>query len=187
MLLFQAGRPKGALRKLYLVYSGVIFQPALCLCLVFSGVSFVLSLAGFLTLAPARQRARAVRCWNDIFNLVWKFQSRRAILNFFPIFGPLRTCWLSWFSDPGCWSCPTSRASSRSLRACPWPSICFHGPSSKFLDLLPPASLPPMQKRDAQHMFLQHKGARTKACEAADLPVCCLYAINRLGAVEGQG
>ena len=44
---------------------------------------------------------------------------------------------------------------------CPWPSICFHGPSSKFLDLLPPASLSPVQKRDAQHMFLQHKGSHT--------------------------
>ena len=48
---------------------------------------------------------------------------------------------------------------------CPWPSSCFHGPSSKFLDLLPPASLPPVQKRDAQHMFLQHKGAHTVATE----------------------
>ena len=36
-----------------------------------------------------------------------------------------------------------------------------HGPSGNFLDLLPPASLPPVQKRDAQHMFLQHKGAHT--------------------------
>ena len=34
-------------------------------------------------------------------------------------------------------------------------------PSGKFLDLLPPASLPPVQKRDAQHMFLQHKGSHT--------------------------
>ena len=42
---------------------------------------------------------------------------------------------------------------------CPWPGICFHGPSSKFLDLLPPASPRPVQKRDAQHMFLQHKGS----------------------------
>ena len=32
-------------------------------------------------------------------------------------------------------SCPTSRASSRSLSVCPWPSICLHGPSSSFLDL----------------------------------------------------
>ena len=38
---------------------------------------------------------------------------------------------------------------------CPWPTICFHGPLGQFLDLLPPASLPPVQKRDAQHMFLQ--------------------------------
>ena len=36
-------------------------------------------------------------------------------------------------------------------------------PSSKFLDLLPPAPLPPMQKRDAQHNFLQHKRAHTES------------------------
>ena len=32
---------------------------------------------------------------------------------------------------------------------------------NKFYDLLPPASLPGVQKRDAQHMFLQHKGSHT--------------------------
>ena len=31
--------------------------------------------------------------------------------------------------------------------------------TSKFLDLLLPAPLPPVQKRDAQHKFLQHKRA----------------------------
>ena len=66
-------------------------------------------------------------------------------------------CRLSWFSGPGRWWRPTSRASSGSLKVCPWPSICFHGPSGKFLDLLPPASQPPVQKRDTQHMLLQHK------------------------------
>ena len=70
---------------------------------------------------------------------------------------PGKTPWVdqSRFSGPGCWWCPTSRASSKSLRVCPCLSICCHGPSSKFLDLLPPASVPPVQKRDAQHMFLQ--------------------------------
>ena len=35
-------------------------------------------------------------------------------------------CWLSWFSGPGCWWCPTSRASCRSLRVCPWrPGLAF--------------------------------------------------------------
>ena len=32
-------------------------------------------------------------------------------------------------------------------------AVVFMGPSSKFLDLLPPAPLPPVQKRDAQHTF----------------------------------
>ena len=45
---------------------------------------------------------------------------------------------------------------------CPWPSICFHGLSGKFLDLLPPTSLPPVQKRDAQHMFSQHNRSHTE-------------------------
>ena len=72
-------------------------------------------------------------------------------------------CWLSWFSGPGCWWRPTSRASSRILNLCAWPSICFHGPSSKFLDLLPPASLPPQkQKRRAAHVFCGTKGHTPK-------------------------
>ena len=36
----------------------------------------------------------------------------------------------------------------------PRASICFIAPSSKFLDLLPPAALPPVQERDAQHKLL---------------------------------
>ena len=61
------------------------------------------------------------------------------------------------FLVSGAGDAPTSRASSSSLGLCFWTSICFHGPSSEFLDLLPPASLLPVQKRDAQHKFLQHK------------------------------
>ena len=64
-------------------------------------------------------------------------------------------------SGVGCLWCPTSRASFRSLKLCPWNSICFRGRSSKFLDLLPPTPLPPVQKRDAQHKFLQHKGGHS--------------------------
>ena len=81
-------------------------------------------------------------------------------------------CWLSWVSGPGCWWRPTSRASSRSLELCPWPSICFHGPSCKFLDPLPLTSLPPVQKRDAQHMFLQHKRARTERGRGGSIATC---------------
>ena len=83
-------------------------------------------------------------------------------------FGPQNQGKTPWV-DQSCADCPgfpvlgagdaTSRASSRSLRVCPWSSICFHGALGKFLDLLPPASLPPVQNRDAQHMFLQHKGS----------------------------
>ena len=44
---------------------------------------------------------------------------------------------------------------SWSLRLFPWASILLHGPLDICLDLLPAAPLPPMQKQDAQHMFLQ--------------------------------
>ena len=67
-------------------------------------------------------------------------------------------CWLPWFSDLGCWWRPTSRASSRSLRVCPWPSICFHGPSGKVLDLLPPASLAPPKTGRRAHVFGSTRG-----------------------------
>ena len=41
-------------------------------------------------------------------------------------------------------------------------SICFVAPSSKILGSAPPAPQPPVEKRDAQHKFLQHKGAHTE-------------------------
>ena len=54
---------------------------------------------------------------------------------------------------------PRPPPSSRSLRLCPWTSILLHGPLDICLDLLPAAPPPPVQKRDAQHMVLQHRGA----------------------------
>ena len=54
--------------------------------------------------------------------------------------------------------------SSRSLRLFRWASIWLDARLAICLDLLPAASLPPMQKRDAQHMFLQHRGAHTDIC-----------------------
>ena len=44
----------------------------------------------------------------------------------------------------------------------PLASILLHEPLDICLDLLPAAPLPPVQKRDAQHMFLQHRGAHTE-------------------------
>ena len=55
---------------------------------------------------------------------------------------------------------PRLPPSSRSLRLVLYPSILLHGPLDVCLDLLPAAPLPPVQKRDAQHKFLQHRGAR---------------------------
>ena len=67
-------------------------------------------------------------------------------------------CWLSWFSGPGCGWRPTSRASSRSLRAPPWPSICFHGPSGKFLDLLPQLPYHPSKNGTHSTCFCSTRG-----------------------------
>ena len=59
------------------------------------------------------------------------------------------------------WVLPLTRLapSSRSLRLCLWASILLYGPVDIAWDLLPAAPPPPVQKRDAQHMFLQHRGA----------------------------
>ena len=51
---------------------------------------------------------------------------------------------------------------SLSLRLFTCASILLYGPLDICLDLLPAASPPPVQKRDAQHMFLQHRGAHAE-------------------------
>ena len=56
---------------------------------------------------------------------------------------------------------------SRSLRLFPWASILLYGLLDSCLDLLP-AAPPPVQKWDAQHMFLQHRGAHAEV--KANLP-----------------
>ena len=53
---------------------------------------------------------------------------------------------------------PRPPSSFWSLRLFPWASILLHGPLDICLDLLPAAPLPRLQNRDAQHMFLQHRG-----------------------------
>ena len=63
---------------------------------------------------------------------------------------------------------PRLLPSPRSLKLFPWPSILLHGPLDICLDLLPAAPRPPMQKRDAQHMFLQHRGSRTDLSGTGD-------------------
>ena len=49
-------------------------------------------------------------------------------------------------------------------------SICFMAPSSTFLNLnlVAPARLPPVPKQDAQHKFLQHKGAHAEERRGAE-------------------
>ena len=71
-------------------------------------------------------------------------------------------CWLSWFSGPRCCSCPGFRLRLGASDCSPGLAFCFMAPLGKFLDLLPAAPLPPMQKRDAQHMFYSTRGHTPK-------------------------
>ena len=74
------------------------------------------------------------------------------------------------------------QASSRSLRLCPWTSICLMAPSSTILGSAPPALQPPVEKRDAQHKFLQHEGhapnegARLLPVPLREKPFCVAFA-----------
>ena len=58
---------------------------------------------------------------------------------------------------------------------CPWTSICFRGRSSKCLDLLSPAPLPPVQKQDSQHMLFATQRAthRLQKCVGESLSIFC--------------
>ena len=51
---------------------------------------------------------------------------------------------------------------SRSLRLFPWDSILLLGSLGICLDLLPAAPRSPVQKRDAQHMLLEHRVAHAE-------------------------
>ena len=66
---------------------------------------------------------------------------------------------------------PRLPPSFRSIRLFPWASILLHGPLDIWLDLLPAAPLPPVQNQDAQHMFLQHRGAHAEKGEAQKSPL----------------
>ena len=106
--------------------------------------------------------------------LQWKIAS--AICDFelrFPSQSPfLKTPWVA----PACADCPgflvwvlllpRPPPSARSLRLCPWASILLHGPLDICLDLLPATPPPPVQNRDAQHMFLQHRGGTFRVLSA---------------------
>ena len=65
---------------------------------------------------------------------------------------------LSWFSGPGCCSGPGFHLHLGASDCPPGLAFCFIGPLDICLDLLTAAPLPRVQKRDAQHKFLQHRG-----------------------------
>ena len=54
---------------------------------------------------------------------------------------------------------PRLPSSSTSFRLCPWTCFAPYGPLDTCLDLLSTAPLPSVQRRGAQHKFLQHEGA----------------------------
>ena len=79
------------------------------------------------------------------------------------------------WADSACADCPgffvlgaapaqAPPPSSQSLRLFPWASILLHGgPWTSFACICcPQLPLPPVQKRDAQHMFLKHGGAHAE-------------------------
>ena len=72
--------------------------------------------------------------------------------------------------------CPLLPPSSRSLRLFPWSSILLYGPLGNCLDLLPAAPHPHVQKRAAQHTFLQHRGAHAE----------CLILSEHMGWQDGR-
>ena len=67
-------------------------------------------------------------------------------------------CWLSWFSGPWFWLPPWSR----SFRLFPWATILLYGPLDIAWICCPQLPHHPCKKRDAQHMFLQHRGAHAE-------------------------
>ena len=72
-------------------------------------------------------------------------------------------CWLSWFSGRGFCSCPGFHLGLGAPRIV---SLGWHFAVRALghcLDLLTTTPPPPAQKRDAQHMFLQHRGARAES------------------------
>ena len=79
-------------------------------------------------------------------------------------------CWLSWFSCPGCCSCPGLHLRLRASDCAPGLAFCFDGPLDICLDLLSEIPPPPVQKRDAQHMFLQHRGAHAENRPDTQIP-----------------
>ena len=50
-----------------------------------------------------------------------------------------------------------------------WASILLHGCLDICLDMLPEAPIPPLQKWDAQHKFLQHRGAHADSDEITQI------------------
>ena len=71
---------------------------------------------------------------------------------------------MSWFSGPGFCSCPGFHLGLGASDCSFGLAFCFTG-LGHCLDLLPAAFPPPVQKRDAQHMFLQHRGTRRNLCQ----------------------
>ena len=73
---------------------------------------------------------------------------------------------MSWFSGPGCCSGPGFHLRLEASQCSPRLAFCFMGPRTFAWICCPQAPLPRVQKRDSQHMFLQHRGSPTTTLKA---------------------
>ena len=66
------------------------------------------------------------------------------------------------FSGPGCCSCPGFHLRLGTSDCSRGLAFCFMGTWTFAWICCPQRPLPPVQKRDAQHMFLQHRGRKRR-------------------------
>ena len=102
-----------------------------------------------------------------------KYIKTSCIKTFRDPLGCFGMCWLSWFSGPGCCCCPSFHLRLGASGCSPGLAFCCTGPWT----LLGSAarSSPTVQNRDAQHMFLQHRGAHADFRDPKTPPLEILY------------
>ena len=69
---------------------------------------------------------------------------------------------LSWFSGPGCCSCPSFHLGLGASDCSPGLAFCFTGPWTLLGSAARNSPTTRAKTRDTQHMFLQHRGHTTR-------------------------